>query len=241
MLSAYTLATIPNSFSKELIDYCYDKYDIPLEIIGVIFKYMKLHDIRHWSTNLMLSSRLNYAYICYDPRGGLLDQRFNDMGIECYNEHYKGLGCKWRTGSILEQNINRCFLLWTFASTTFVNSRSYEHRILTNKILTKYMGKNWEQGWSRWPAYTDKFKYKEFSQRTYNKIHSFLWDWRRSLADGNGYKEPTDADVLELMPQSWLYGKALTISECIASKPPKKSWSKTKLIGYIWNNNYLVL
>ena len=46
MLSAYTLATIPNSFSKELIDYCYDKYDIPLEIIGVIFKYMNI--IKDW-------------------------------------------------------------------------------------------------------------------------------------------------------------------------------------------------
>jgi len=240
MLSAYTLATIPNSFSKELIDYCYDKYDIPVEVMAEIFKYMKPHDIRHWSTNLMLSSRINYAYICYDPNTSLwlLDQRYKDMGDECYDEHYKGLGNKWRTGSILEQSINRCFLVWNFASTSFVNSSHYEHRIKTNKKLRKYLGKNWEQGWSRWPAYTyknDKNPNKEFSQRTYNKIHSFLWDKTYTP-----YKEPTDADVLELMPQSWLYEKALTMHNC-DEKIPRKSWSKKRLIGYIWKNNYLVL
>lgn len=239
MLSAYTLATIPNSFSKKLIDYCYDKYAIPLEVMAEIFKYMNLHDIRHWSTNLMLSSRLNYAYINYQPHisENSRYQRFGIMNIECYEEHYEVLGDRWRTGSILEQNINRCFLVWMFASTTFVNSSCYEHRIQTNKILSKYLGKNWEQGWKRWSAYTDKSKCKPFSQRTYNKIHSFLWDYKQYTP----YKEPTDADVLDIMPQSWLYEKALTISECIASKTPKKSWSKKRLIGYIWNNNYLVL
>lgn len=240
MLSAYTLATIPNSFSKKLIDYCYDKYDIPLELMAEIFKYMKLQDIRHWSTNLMLSSRLNYAYICYNPLGDLSDQRFNDIGAECFDEHYKVLGCKWNTGSILEQNHNRCFLVWNFASTSFVNSIYYEHRILTNKILRKYLGKNWEQGRKRWTTYSDdkndKNPNKEFSQRTYNKIHSFLWDKQYTP-----YKEPTDADVLNLMPQEWLYRKALTMSEFIASKNPRKSWSKKQLIGYIWENNYIVL
>ena len=225
MLSAYTFNTIPQSFAKQLIDVSRDKYGIPLEIMNLIFQYLDGADISLWdnvaqrhsvlSINNKLSAQHNGGYI-----GHLL----------CDRDYYLWLRT---TGSYM-------YLKWDRISNVFKELNQKE-------ILSRYLGQNWnkegEDGCIE--EYIPRRRMEELKEYSDGAT---LYGCEDVLTEAMVIDH-----LLSQVPQTMLYKMASDIDKVMneyvkydtcwikeglyKSKTPRKSWKKSKLIGYIWKYN----